>query len=323
VQTNLLKLMEETEVPARSPNDIAGQIQAMMDFTQRGRKSPSTINTKHILFIVSGAFGGLDTIVQKRLREATIGFAAKERPPETADEVLTHAQTRDFIEFGFEPEFIGRLPVRVVCQSLKVDDLFLILKSSEGSIIRQYEQDFAAYGIEVLFSDEGLRRIAERAADEQTGARGLMTVCERVFRDIKFELPSTKVNRFVVTRDLVDRPAAELKKILADPRREERIVARELVDEFARRFRQNHGMTLRFTDAAAELLVNEALEKSQSVRELCAARFKDFHFGLKLIAQNSGQREFVIDRDAVEAPDKVLSEWVVTSYKGTGATKAI
>jgi len=97
VQTNLLKLMEETEVPARSPNDIAGQIQAMMDFTQRGRKTPSTINTKHILFIVSGAFGGLEKIIRQRLREATIGFAAKDRPLETAEDVLAHGQTRDFI----------------------------------------------------------------------------------------------------------------------------------------------------------------------------------------------------------------------------------
>ena len=315
VQTNLLKLMEETEVPARSPNDIAGQIQAMMDFTQRGRKAPSTINTKHILFIVSGAFGGLENIIRKRLREATIGFGAKERPQETPEDVLGHAQTRDFIEFGFEPEFIGRLPVRVVCHSLKVDDLFLILKSSEGSIIRQYEQDFAAYGIEVLFADEGLRRIAERAGDEQTGARGLMTVCERVFRDIKFEMPSTKVRRFVVTRELVDDPAAELRKILADPEREERIVTRQLVDEYARRFQEAHGMRIRFTEAAAEMLVKEALEKGQSVRDLCANRFKDFQFGLKLIAQNSGQQEFVIDADAVQAPDKVLSDWVVASYR--------
>ncbi len=315
VQTNLLKLMEETEVPARSPNDIAGQIQAMMEFTQRGRKAPSTINTKHILFIVSGAFGGLDKIVQRRQREATIGFGAKERPLETPEEMLGHSQTRDFIEFGFEPEFIGRLPVRVVCHSLKVDDLFLILKNSEGSIIRQYEQDFAAYGIEVLFADEGLRRIAERAGDEQTGARGLMTVCERVFRDIKFELPSTKVRRFVVTRELVDDPAAELRKILAEPEQEERIVTRQLVDEYARRFREAHGMQIRFTEAAADLLVKEALEQGQPVRDLCANRFKDFQFGLKLIAQNSGQQEFVIDADAVQAPDKVLSDWVVASYR--------
>ncbi len=79
MQTNLLKLMEETEVPARSPNDIGGQIQAMMDFTQRGKKPPATINTKHILFIVSGAFDGLEKIVRKRLREAAIGFAASAR----------------------------------------------------------------------------------------------------------------------------------------------------------------------------------------------------------------------------------------------------
>src|SRR5947207_4421300 len=190
VQTNLLKLMEETEVPARSPNDIAGQIQAMMDLTQRGKKGPSTINTKHILFIVSGAFGGLEKIISKRLRDASIGFAAKQSPLDTPEEVLAQGQTKDFIEFGFEPEFIGRLPVRVVCHSLKVDDLFLILKNSEGSIIRQYEQDFAAYNIDVLFSDDGLKRIAEKASDEKTGARGLMTICERVFRDIKFELPS-------------------------------------------------------------------------------------------------------------------------------------
>jgi ATP-dependent Clp protease ATP-binding subunit ClpX len=224
VQTNLLKLMEETEVPARSSTDIAGQIQAMMDL-QRGRKSPSTINTKHILFIVSGAFDGLEKLVRKRLREATIGFAAREQPLEAAEDVLAAANTGDFIEFGFEPEFIGRLPVRVVCHALDTEDLFLVLKNSEGSIIRQYEQDFAAYGIEALFSDDGLRRIAEQAAGERTGARGLMTVCERVFRDLKFELPSSTVKRFVVTRELVDNPPATLNDILADPKREERVVA--------------------------------------------------------------------------------------------------
>src|SRR5258706_1646995 len=311
VQTNLLKLMEETEVPARSSQDIAGQIQAMMDVTQRGKKTASTINTRHILFIVSGAFDGLEKQVTKRLRDATVGFAARSTNSETDAQVLEQAQTRDFIDFGFEPEFIGRLPVRVVCHPLNVDDLHAILKSSEGSIIRQYEQSFAAYGIEVLFRDDGLRRIAERAGDEQTGARGLMTICERVFRDIKFELPSTQVKRFVVTRELVDNPAAELQKILSDPSQEERIVARQLVDEFARRFQENHGMKLSFTEAAAEMLVNEALETSQSVRDFCARRFKDFQFGLKLIEQNSGQKEFVIDTDAVEAPDKILSSWVV------------
>ena len=313
VQTNLLKLMEETEVPARAPNDIAGQVQAMMEM-QRGRKSAGVINTKHILFIVSGAFDGLDKIIRRRMKEAVIGFAAQNNPL-TSEEVLNEVQTRDFIDFGFEPEFIGRLPVRVICQPLMVEDLFHILKTSEGSIIRQYEQDFAAYGIEVLFQDDGLRRIAELAGEEQTGARGLMTVCERVFRDLKFELPSSHVRRFVVSRELVEHPPTALSTLLIEQQKEERVVGRQLVHEFAQRFHENHGLRIQFTEPAAEALVSLALAQSQPVRDLCAAKFKDFQFGLKLIAQNTGQQEFTIDHDAVEAPDKTLSEWVVASYQ--------
>ncbi len=320
VQTNLLKLMEETEVPARAPNDIAGQIQAMMEVTQgRGKKQPATINTKHILFVVSGAFGGLEKIIQKRMREATIGFAASPNSAVVEDRLFSEAQTRDFIEFGFEPEFIGRLPVRVVCQQLTVDDLFQILKTSEGSIIRQYEYSFAAYGIEVLFRDDGLRRVAELAEEEKTGARGLMTVCERIFRDLKFELPSTQVKRFVVTRELVDDPPCELRKLLAEHEKEERVVMRQLVHEFGQRFQEAHGLKLGFAETAADALVTIALERGKPIRDLCAERFKDYQFGLKLIAQNTGQKEFMVDIHAVETPDKVLSEWVVASYRGHAA----
>jgi len=316
VQTNLLKLMEETEVPARAPNDVAGQIQAMMEATQgRGRKQPAAINTRHILFVVSGAFGGLEKIIQKRVREATIGFSAAPKSAVEEERLISQAQTRDFIEFGFEPEFIGRLPVRVVCQQLTVDDLFQILKTSEGSIIRQYEESFAAYGIEVLFRDDGLRRIAELAAGEKTGARGLMTVCERAFRDLKFELPSTQVKSFVVRRELVDDPAAELRQLLAEHDQEQRAVMRQLVHEFGRRFQETHGLNLTFAAAAADALVSLALAQGKPVRDLCAERFKDYQFGLKLIAQNTGRREFTVDVEAIEAPDKVLSEWVVASYR--------
>ncbi|MGD1086999.1 MAG: AAA family ATPase [Verrucomicrobiota bacterium] len=323
VQTNLLKLLEETEVPARSPNDISGQIQAMMDLTQRGKKSAANINTRHILFIVSGAFEGLERIVQQRIRAATIGFAPSAHSAAgSRSSDLDQASTRDFIDFGFEPEFIGRLPVRVVFQQLSADDLFTILKTSEGSIIRQYEQTFAAYGIEVLFADDGLRRIAELASVESTGARGLMTICERIFRDFKFELPSTKVRRFIVTAALVDNPAADLQKLLAEHEQQERVVARQLVHDFAARFHDNHQLEVRFTDAAADRLVSLALEKSLPVRELCAQRFKDFHFGLKLIAKNTGSAEFTIDVDAVDAPDKILSEWVVKSYRATPVPSA-
>lgn len=321
VQTNLLKLMEETDVPARAPHDLAGQIQAMMEMTQRGgRKQAAVINTRHILFVVSGAFGGLDKIIRKRWRESSIGFAAAARPELPDDRLFEEAQTQDFIEFGFEPEFIGRLPVRVVCQPLNVDDLFRVLKASEGSIVRQYEQTFAAYGIEVLFRDDGLLRIAELAEREKTGARGLMTVCERVFRDLKFELPSTHVKQFEVGRELVDQPGAALQGLLAQHARVEQAFLRQLVDEFARRFQESHLIQLTFTDAAVNRLLGLAQQQNQPVRDLCAERFKDYQFGLKLIAQNTGRNEFVLDVDAVDAPEKVLSDWVVASYRSREET---
>lgn len=316
VQTNLLKLMEETEVPVRAPNDIAGQIQSMMELSRGGKKQPATINTRHILFIVSGAFGGLEKIVEKRLRSATIGFAAGRGQEPAREEVLVDALTQDFVDFGFEPEFIGRLPVRVVCQSLAVEDLFQILRSSEGSIIRQLEQAFGAYGIEVLFQDDGLRRIAERAVEEKTGARGLMTVCEQVFREMKFELPSTPVKRFLVTRELVEDPAVALQGMLAESAREERATLRAIVHEFAARFGQSYGLVLKFSDEAADVLVAEAQEAGRPVRDVCAEKFKDFQFGLKLIAQNSGQTVFELDEAGARAPEKRLSEWVVSSYRG-------
>lgn len=316
VQTNLLKLMEETEVPTRSPNDIAGQLSAMMEMSMRGaKKQPTTINTRHILFIVSGAFDGLEKIIRKHQREATIGFAAATAPADNGQEMLALAQTKDFIEFGFEPEFIGRLPVRVVCHALTADDLYLVLKNSEGSIVRQYEQDFAAYGIEAVFHEEALRRIAELAAEEKTGARGLMTVCERVFREVKFELPSSDVRHFEVTRALVDDPRRELQRLLNDPQLKDDGVARQVVAEFAERFQRQHGLELRFTAAAVQRLAAQAQAQASPLREWCAAQFKDYQFGLKLIAQNSGTRSFEIDAAAVEAPDKVLSEWVVASYQ--------
>jgi endopeptidase Clp ATP-binding regulatory subunit ClpX len=316
VQTNLLKLMEETDVPARAPNDIAGQLQAMMEMTGRGgKKQPSVINTRHILFVVSGAFGGLEKIVRRRVREANIGFAAMSRPDVSEEAIFQHVETRDFVEFGFEPEFIGRLPVRVVCLQLNVDDLFQILKSSEGSIVRQYEQSFAAYGIDVLFQDDGLRRIAELAADEKTGARGLMTVCERVFRELKFELPSTQVKRFVVTRDLVNDPVGALKKLVAEQEQQEHAMLGQVVEEFAQRFHDAHGLKLQFTPAAIERIVALATEQGEPLRDFCAEKFKDYQFGLKLIAQNTGRKEFGLDVEAVENPDKVLSDLVVESYR--------
>ena len=113
----------------------------------------------------------------------------------------------------------------------------------------------------------------------------------------------------------VDATAEQKQKLLAEHKQEERGVARQLAEEFAQRFQEQHGIKIRFTEAAADALVSQALEQATPVRDLCAAKFKDYQFGLKLISQNSGQQEFTLDRDAVATPDKVLSDWVVASYR--------
>jgi ATP-dependent Clp protease ATP-binding subunit ClpX len=275
-----------------------------------------TINTRHILFIVSGAFDRLPEIVQRRLSKSEIGFAAaasrQERKPE---DILAEVTTRDLIDYGMEPEFVGRLPVRVACSALQVDDLFYILKQSEGSLIHQYEEAFRAYGIEVMFTDDGLRAIAKLAAEEQTGARGLVTIGERVLRPFKFELPGTEVRRFVVNETLVLDPPAELRRILADGKYEERLVMGEVAREFAARFEEKHLLRLELAPDAIDALVEGALQARRNMREHCAVVFKDFEFGLKLVNKNSGQTAFPIDRSVVEAPGQAMSRWVVSSYQ--------
>ncbi|MFM8715726.1 MAG: ATP-dependent protease, partial [Spartobacteria bacterium] len=115
---------------------------------------------------------------------------------------------------GLEPEFVGRLPVRVACHALDENDLFQVLSRSESSLIHQYERSFAAYGISLRFEPDALRRLAALARDEKTGARGLMTVLERTFRDLKFRLPSTKIRTLTITAKTVENPSAALAKLL-------------------------------------------------------------------------------------------------------------
>ena len=321
VQTNLLKLMEETDVPVRAPNDMSGQFEFMMQLSSdpKKKRQPSTINTRHILFIVSGAFDGLDKIIEKRTRETKIGFASarnnNDLEPGAVENIYTQVTTQDFIEFGFEPEFIGRLPVRVVCNPLTETDLFHILKFSEGSIMRQYEQSFGAYNIEVFFQEEAMHEIARLAALEKTGARGLMTVSERIFRHYKFELPSTPLKRFEVTKEVVSHPEEELQKLLKEGNRQRNKISCSVVHEFAERFTKSHGIEIRFTDEAALALCEKAEAAEMPLRDYCAKTFKDFQFGLKLIIANEGEQTFVLDEKAVEDPEKFLSERVLKTYQ--------
>src|SRR5260370_25986869 len=179
---------------------------------RRGRRGGEMKRGRDIRFVVSGAFEKLKEQVARRVRQGQIGFRAE--PVQVMDnELFQHVTTKDFIEYGFEPEFIGRLPVRVVCEDLDADDLFNIMRYSEGSLLRQYERAFRAYDIEISFEDEALRLLAEAAAKEKTGARGLLTVFEKLFRDYKYYLAGSGLSQLRVTEALVREPQRVLARL--------------------------------------------------------------------------------------------------------------
>jgi len=318
VQINLLKLMEDTEVNLFSPNDIMGQMQAMMTGGGGRGKKPTkrTVNTRHILFIVSGAFDQLSEKIKKRVEQTSIGFAAN--PTDASEDpfaYLQRAATRDFIDYGFEPEFIGRIPVRVACESLKPDDLAAILTSSEGSLLKQYRRDFKGYSIDFEITPEAIVEIATQAYEERTGARGLMTVLERIFRNYKFELPSTAIKSFEVTTDMIADPNEALTKLIVDHKHLMREVWESELADFTKAFESEHSFKLTFTDEAADVLIEAAAEEDRTLRTICDERFKDYPHGLAIVARNNGRTAFEISGPAAENPDKELSQWVIESFK--------
>jgi hypothetical protein len=217
VQRALLKPMEETEVELKVPHDPVSQMEAIMEFQKTGKRERKRINTKNILFIMSGAFNGLEEIIQKRLNQQGMGFRAEIKSKDERTEYLKQVKVEDLIQYGFESEFIGRLPVITVFEHLEVEDLYHILRSPKSPIIIGKKRDFKAYGIDLQFEDEALHRVAEKAYPERTGARGLVSAVERVLLKFEHILPSTNIHHLAVTSAMVDEPSGELQDLLGNP----------------------------------------------------------------------------------------------------------
>ena len=259
-----MKPMEETEVDLKVPHDAVSQIQAIEHFRRTGKKDKRVVNTKNILFVMSGAFGELASIIKKRLQKQGIGFEADVRPTEIPWEILKEVTAQDLVEFGFESEFVGRLPVIVVFDELSKEDLIEILKNPNNPIILSKRLDFKAYDVEIWFEDEALAKIAELAAQERTGARGLVSAIEKVLIPFEKHLPSTSIRRLLVTKEVVEDPEGELRKLQEDydsPERLKRFLEAEekeidnvktFIQSRAKDFRQRSGLEI--TDTRAGLI---------------------------------------------------------------------
>ena len=178
---------------------------------QGGRKHPQQefiqVDTSNILFIVGGAFDGIENIVKERLGDKTIGFGTDTGELQDVNEknILQHVIPEDLLKFGLIPEFIGRLPVLTPLQKLDEDDLVRILTEPKNALVKQYQELIRLDGSQLQFTDGALRAMAQLAIKRNTGARGLRSIIEDVMRDVMFDLPS----RDDVAKVVIDKRCVE------------------------------------------------------------------------------------------------------------------
>lgn len=187
---------------------------------QGGRKHPNQefiqVDTTNILFIVGGAFDGIDKIIEKRVGKSSIGFGQNvEKNKMTFSEVLKSVQTEDLLKYGLIPEFIGRLPVTVTLEELDEKALVQILTTPKNALIEQYKYLLELDGIKLTFEDDAIKEIAKDAVEKKSGARGLRGILEKTMLDVMFEMPSREdVEEVIITKDTVKgiEPATVIKK---------------------------------------------------------------------------------------------------------------
>ena len=174
---------------------------------QGGRKHPNQeliqINTENILVICGGAFEGLESIIKDRTGKKVIGFGSQIQSEKEINkyEVFQELLPQDLLKFGLIPEFIGRLPIVATLKDLDKDALIQILVEPKNSLVRQYQKLFEIDGVELVFEQEALGAIVDKAIERKTGARGLRSIIEEIMRDIMFEIPSnTKIEKCIITK---------------------------------------------------------------------------------------------------------------------------
>ena len=300
VQRNLLKLMEETDVDLKVPHDLASQMEAVLETQKTGKAPRKKINTKNILFVVSGAFNNLDQIVKRRLKTNKIGFSDENRKVFKGEEYMDFVCAEDLIEYGFESEFVGRLPVIGKLRELGVDGLFQILQNPRSAVISSKKRDFKSYNIDLDFDEDALQIIAERADKEKTGARGLVSVMEKLLLSFENKLPSTNIKKLKVTKEVVHNSGSVLQEMIYD----------ETLANFQREFLVKHSVVVEFTAGARSRLKTLA-GKGKDLKKYLETNFADYGYGLKL----TNAENFKITSEVLKNPKVYLDTLIKKTYR--------
>ena len=321
VQRALLKPMEETEIDLKVPHDPISMIQEIEQFRKTGKREKRAVNTKNILFIMSGAFNDLTQIINKRMKDQGIGFGAHITSPKQDIDLLKHVKSEDLIKYGFESEFVGRLPVRSVFEHLTEDDLFEILKNPNNPIIISKKLDFTAYGIDIRFEDKALRLLAKNAFSDNTGARGLVSAIESKMLLFEKKLPSKGTKKFPVTAAVIENPEESLEALITSPdekkinetfeklSNKEKESIKEYLKTNSTNLSEKYSLTMTPSriDVIADYYTTHILDTGSTIK-----RIKSFYDGIKKIELyffKTHDINIVLEEDAI---DYIIEQFVAS-----------
>lgn len=311
VQRGLLKIIEETEVALHSKNDIMSQIDTMREYQQTGKVEHNKINTKNILFIFSGAFDQLNDIINVRMNRSAIGFSADVQSEQESEITLQMMTSQDLIDFGFETEFVGRVPIIAILDHLTQDDLLEILETPQNAILNKKKIDFAAYGIHLEFTSEALAYYAEQAFKQKTGARALASVVNQSLLEFEAAFADSGLTEFQVDRQIAS---------LAEEPKHQGMFIKYLIQQvgvkaFVDWIYNKYQVHLRLTADAFKHVIVMAKRDNLSPYCFCRKSFEEVEQGFQLLREDLLEKEIELGEDAFSDPVEYMHNLITKDYR--------